>query len=90
MELAACWQLDLKLHSTVTKHKAACAFLNAKLCCCCGVCLPAGVLTAAALCQAVAALQPAGTILVDESLTSGTAYWDASKVTGDGLMRLNG
>ncbi|WIA19312.1 hypothetical protein OEZ85_003945 [Tetradesmus obliquus] len=41
--------------------------------------LPSGVLTAAALCQAVAALQPAGTILVDESLTSGTAYWEASK-----------
>jgi hypothetical protein len=43
-------------------------------------CRPAGVLTAAALCQAVAALQPEGTILVDESLTSGTAYWEASKV----------
>jgi hypothetical protein len=42
--------------------------------------MPAGLLTAAALCQAVAALQPAGSILVDESLTSGTAYWEVSKV----------
>ena len=31
------------------------------------------------LCQAVAALQPAGAIVVDESLTSGTAYWGASQ-----------
>jgi hypothetical protein len=28
----------------------------------------------------VAALQPEGTILVDESLTSGNAYWEACKV----------
>jgi acetolactate synthase-1/2/3 large subunit len=39
---------------------------------------PAGRLTAAALCNAVAALQPAGTILVDESLTSGGSYFAAS------------
>lgn len=40
----------------------------------------AGRLAAAALCQAVAAVQPADTVLVDESLTSGNAYWEASKV----------
>lgn len=39
-----------------------------------------GRLTAAGLCQTVAALQPPGTIVVDESLTSGTAYWEAAKV----------
>lgn len=47
---------------------------------CVGLHVAAGPLTAAAMCQAVAALQPPGTILVDESLTSGTAYWEASKV----------
>ena len=31
------------------------------------------------MCQVVAALQPAGAIVVDESLTSGNAYWEASK-----------
>jgi acetolactate synthase-1/2/3 large subunit len=41
--------------------------------------LPGGKLTAAALCQVVAALQPAGAVVVDESLTSGGAYWEASK-----------
>lgn len=39
----------------------------------------AGPLSATHLCQAVAALQPANTILVDESLTSGGAYYDLSK-----------
>jgi hypothetical protein len=39
-----------------------------------------GRLTAAALCQAVAVLQPADAVLVDESLTTGNAYWEASKV----------
>ena len=29
--------------------------------------------------QVVAALQPEGAIVVDESLTSGNAYWDASR-----------
>ncbi|EFN57872.1 hypothetical protein CHLNCDRAFT_56997 [Chlorella variabilis] len=38
-----------------------------------------GPLSAAALCQTVAALQPAGAIVVDESLTSGGAYWAASR-----------
>ena len=41
--------------------------------------LPTGRLNAAALCQVVAALQPEGAIVVDESLTSGNAYWDASR-----------
>eukprot|EP00775_Hariotina_reticulata_P010637 gene10637-10795_t len=41
--------------------------------------LPSGRLTAAAVCQVVAALQPANCILIDESLTSGSTYWDASK-----------
>jgi hypothetical protein len=40
----------------------------------------AGRLAAAALCQAVASVQLADTVLVDESLTSGNAYWEASKV----------
>jgi hypothetical protein len=39
----------------------------------------AGKLTAASLCQTIAALQPEGCVLVDESLTSGGSYWDASK-----------
>jgi acetolactate synthase-1/2/3 large subunit len=41
---------------------------------------PAGRLTAASLCATLAALQPEGCILVDESLTSGGAYWDAAQV----------
>ncbi|PSC72378.1 acetolactate synthase large subunit [Micractinium conductrix] len=52
---------------------------------CCGVfatldrpALPTGRLTAAALCQTVATLQPEGTILVDESLTSGGTYFNHS------------
>ena len=40
--------------------------------------LPSGPLTPASLCAAVAATQPEGTILVDESLTSGGSYWDVS------------
>ena len=41
--------------------------------------LPSGRLTPEKLCQVVAALQPEGTILVDESLTSGNSYWDLSQ-----------
>lgn len=37
-----------------------------------------GRLTAAAMCATIAALQPEGAIVVDEALTSGTAYWEAS------------
>eukprot|EP00466_Bigelowiella_natans_P018165 jgi/Bigna1/138601/aug1.45_g13309 len=37
-----------------------------------------GRLTAQKLCEAIAFLQPEGAIIVDESLTSGTAYWNAS------------
>ena len=50
---------------------------------CCSIATPIGAarLTAAALCQTVAALQPGGAIIVDEALTSGNAYWDASMVT---------
>ena len=40
-----------------------------------------GKLTAAALCQTVAAVQPPDCIVVDESLTSGGAYWEYSKAT---------
>ncbi|KAL6776627.1 hypothetical protein ACKKBG_A21880 [Auxenochlorella protothecoides x Auxenochlorella symbiontica] len=40
--------------------------------------LPTGRLTAAAMCATIAALQPEGAIVVDEALTSGTAYWEAS------------
>ncbi|KAI8469996.1 MAG: thiamine pyrophosphate enzyme, N-terminal TPP binding domain-containing protein [Monoraphidium minutum] len=43
-----------------------------------------GRLTAASLCAALAALQPEGAIIVDESLTSGSAYWDASKARAGG------
>ncbi|CAG9464318.1 unnamed protein product [Pedinophyceae sp. YPF-701] len=38
-----------------------------------------GQLDAASLCAVVAALQPEGCIVVDESLTSGAAYWEASR-----------
>ncbi|KAK9861151.1 hypothetical protein WJX84_001863 [Apatococcus fuscideae] len=41
---------------------------------------PSGKLTAQAMCTLVAQSQPEGTIMVDESLTSGTAYWEAAKV----------
>lgn len=41
--------------------------------------LPAGRLTAATMCQTVAALQPAGAIVVDESLTSGSSYYALSR-----------
>ena len=37
-------------------------------------------LTARSLCAAIARLQPEGAIVVDESLTSGTAYWALSQV----------
>lgn len=36
---------------------------------------PGAKLSAAAMCAVVAALQPEDAIIVDESLTSGTAYW---------------
>ena len=42
--------------------------------------LDAGKLTAQAMCALVAQSQPEGTIMVDESLTSGTAYWEMGKV----------
>jgi acetolactate synthase-1/2/3 large subunit len=32
------------------------------------------------LCAVVACMQPSGSIIVDESLTSGGSYWNASKV----------
>ena len=40
--------------------------------------LPSGPITASRMCEIVAALQPEDAIVVDESLTSGGAYWDAS------------
>jgi len=40
---------------------------------------PATALTAGLMCAAVAAAQPAGAIIVDESLTSGTEYWALSQ-----------
>eukprot|EP00798_Chlamydomonas_sp_ICE-L_P013924 gene13924-19854_t len=41
--------------------------------------LPAGRLNATSLCTIVAAVQPEGCIIVDESLTSGGAYYNLSK-----------
>lgn len=41
--------------------------------------LPTGRLSATSLCNIIAALQPEGSIIVDESLTSGNAYWEASQ-----------
>lgn len=38
-----------------------------------------GRLTASSLCHIIAALQPEHAIIVDESLTSGQSYWEASK-----------
>lgn len=38
-----------------------------------------GRLNAHKMCQVLATTQPAGAIIVDESLTSGTAYWDQSR-----------
>jgi acetolactate synthase-1/2/3 large subunit len=40
--------------------------------------LPRGRLTAAGLCQTIASLQPRDAIIVDESLTSGSSYFEAS------------
>eukprot|EP00854_Cymbomonas_tetramitiformis_P003737 gene3737-4676_t len=40
--------------------------------------IPSGSLTGAKISAVLAALQPEGTILVDESLTSGGQYWDYS------------
>ena len=39
---------------------------------------PTGHLNPNTLCQAIAATQPEGAIVVDESLTSGGSYWDQS------------
>lgn len=41
--------------------------------------LPKGRLNAVTLCHSIASLQPEGAVVVDESLTSGNAYWEASK-----------
>jgi acetolactate synthase-1/2/3 large subunit len=41
--------------------------------------LPKGRLNPTSLCQLIAHLQPENAIIVDESLTSGNAYWEASK-----------
>jgi len=41
--------------------------------------MPKGRLNPTSLCQIIAHLQPANAIIVDESLTSGNAYWEASK-----------
>ena len=40
----------------------------------------AGKLTTTSMCTVIAHLQPDKAIIVDESLTSGGAYWDLSKV----------
>ncbi len=37
----------------------------------------------------VAALQPEGAVLVDESLTSGGTYWESSKVSSFNCVRLS-
>jgi acetolactate synthase-1/2/3 large subunit len=41
--------------------------------------LPKGRLNPTSLCHIIAALQPKDAIIVDESLTSGNAYWEASR-----------
>lgn len=41
--------------------------------------LPTGRLNPTSMCQIVAALQPEGAIIVDESLTSGNTYWESSR-----------
>ena len=41
--------------------------------------LPSGKLNAVSMCATLAHYQPADAILIDESLTSGTAYWEYSK-----------
>lgn len=43
-------------------------------------CCYAGKLTARGMCAVIARLQPEDAIIVDESLTSGGAYWELSKV----------
>jgi len=53
--------------------------------------LPEGVLTAEKACQTLAALQPGNAIVVDESLTSGFAYYDlAANVAPFTLLYLTG
>jgi len=37
-----------------------------------------GKLSASAMCGVIAAVQPEGAIIIDESLTSGGTYWDQS------------
>jgi hypothetical protein len=65
-------------------HRMHCAFLP---CClvysCCSVLslVFAGKLTPTSMCAVVAALQPPGCVVVDESLTSGSSYWDFSQVS---------
>ena len=44
---------------------------------------PDAKLTASAMCSSIARHQPAGCIIVDESLTSGTNYYEASKGKSD-------
>ena len=44
------------------------------------LCCNAGKLTARSMCAVIAHLQPEDVIIVDESLTSGGAYWELSKV----------
>ncbi|DBA95904.1 TPA: hypothetical protein ACH3X1_001437 [Trebouxia sp. C0004] len=41
--------------------------------------MPSGKLTARSMCAVIAHVQPEDIIIVDESLTSGGAYWDLSK-----------
>ncbi|KAJ9469012.1 putative acetolactate synthase large subunit IlvX [Diplonema papillatum] len=44
--------------------------------------VPKGKLNASKLCSCLAALQPDNAIIVDESLTSGGSYWEASHACG--------
>ena len=41
--------------------------------------MPTGKLTANAMCTVIANVQPINAVVVDESLTSGTNYWDATE-----------
>lgn len=46
----------------------------------------AGKLTASSMCAVIAHLQPDKAIIVDESLTSGGAYWNLSKVSAPTIV----
>jgi len=52
-----------------------------------GVSLQSEALTPRTLCTAIVSLQPEGAIVVDESLTSGSSYWELSEVFLPSLLQ---